>query len=143
MFSELWINKLFYGSQYFRSLSREKFKRIRSKWSLYPTFYHYFALCDQLWHSSIVIEHLCLNCSSVTAPIGATSFDENTICCKGRTSEINYIKSKPLKLSIRLYENFGWKYGYRYFIWNNGSGNKTGVPPPLHIPRVLKNTGDL
>lgn len=55
--------------------------------------------------------------------------NENTIRCKGRTAARSYMKAKPVKFGIRLYENVEWKSRYVHTLWDNGSGNKTGIPP--------------
>lgn len=78
--SEMWSTKMFCGLEDFRRvMSRDTFKLIRCTLRLYPSYDHDIAVRDPLWHSRIIMEHFCRNCASVAAPLGITSFDENTI----------------------------------------------------------------
>ena len=128
--SDYWSKKMFLGCPDFSSvMSREDFQKIRSSLTLHPKYVHESAVADPLWHSRHFLNHFIQNAASIAVPLGATSLDETTIRCKARTLARTCMKSKPTKHGIRFYSVVSWKEAYLHTLWDNGSGNETGLNP--------------
>lgn len=139
----MWSKKQFAGLEDCCAvMGRNRFKRIRSALRFYPSYDHYVAVRDPLWHSRLILQHLRRNCVKVAVPIGLMAYDENTIRCKGRTAARSYMKSKPIKFWIRFYATVDWKSRYIHTLWDNGSGNKTGIPPAVSYATEFKEMRD-
>jgi Transposase IS4 len=120
-------------------MSRDRFTEIQSSLKFYPEYNHAVAVVDPLWHSQIMLRHFMKNAASVAVPKGCSALDENTIHCKAHTGARSYMKSKPVKFGIRFYAVVGLKHAYVHSLWDNGSGNKTNVPPVQSYCKVFRD----
>lgn len=97
-------------------------------WCIYSEYIHNITCNDALWHSCSMFFY-----ASITRPqwlpSGFTSFNKNTMSCKQRTSAINYIMIKQIKLGIWLYAKVFWNSWYLYSISDNNGGNTGGNSP--------------
>ncbi len=135
---DYWSTKMFLGNEDFkRIISRDMFKEIRSNLKFYPEYDHAVAVVDPLWHSRVMLHHFMKNAASIAVPRGCSALDENTIRCKARTGARSYMKSKPVKFGIRFYAVVGCQHAYLHSLWDNGSGNKTNVPPGQSYCKVF------
>lgn len=137
---DYWSTKMFLGNVDFkRIMCRDRFKDIRSSLCFYPEYDHEIAVLDPLCHSRIMLQHFLKNASSVAVPKGCSAPDENTVRCKARTGARSYMKSKPVRFGIRFYAVVGSKHAYLHSLWDNGSGNKTNVPPEQMYCNVFRD----
>ena len=131
---DYWSKKKFLGSQDISSvMSRNTSCHTRLCLWFYPDEVNISVKRhDQLCHSRNILNHFLQNVVSIAIPDGPVAFDENTIRTKARTQAKSCIPSKPVKFGIRFYYVVGWKYAYLYLLWDNVSGNRTGLMAQIH-----------
>lgn len=83
------------------------------------------------------MEHFIKNLDTVAIPVGVSALDENTIRCKSLTSDRSFIKSMPVEFGKGYYFFVVLEALYLHTMWNNNSGNKSGIPPPVTYCAVL------
>ena len=130
--SDYWSTSLFQGHQDFkRVMSRDRFKEIRAALKFRPDGADDMTTrsTDPLWFARSIINKFQKCCAKVAVPIGVSALDENSTRTKARTAARSYMPSKPDKYAIRFYAVCGWKSTYLHSIWDNGSGNKSNIPP--------------
>lgn len=126
---EYWKNNMFQGHADFkRVMSRDDFLRIRGHLKLRPPAYsHDGAIHDPLWHSRSLMEYFLKQIATIAVPIGNAALDENTVRTTARTKAKSYIANKPQPYGIRFYAVVGSKFTYLHSMFDNGSGNTTGI----------------
>ncbi|OWZ14705.1 hypothetical protein PHMEG_00011776 [Phytophthora megakarya] len=129
---ELRSQKLFLGqSDFIQTMARNRFKSIRARFQVHiPGSVHVQRReQDPLWHSHGLMTQIQEKFAAVVVPVGALSLDENTVRINARSGAKTFMSSKPDKYGVRFYAVVGWKSLYAYFIWDNGSGNRTRTVP--------------
>lgn len=76
-------------------------------------------------------------CSLLAIPVGTCALYENTVRIKARTGDKSYLPNKPQPYGIRFYAVLGPKYTYLHNLFDNGSGNLTGISRPQEYTSVL------
>lgn len=132
---QYWCQKRFYRNNDIQNvMSRDRFQMIRANLrtgSCSPdTPSEPRAKLDPLYFARDLLQHFQKNSADVAVPDGASAFDENSARTRARTSCKTYMPCKPDKYGIRFYACVNWKSLYLHSMWDNGSGNKTGVSPP-------------
>ena len=122
-----------------RVMSRDAFETIRAyiKFRSNTDDEHDLASQDPLCRS--LLQHFQKHCAEIAVPYGTSALDENTARTKARTSARSYIKGKPDPYGIRFYAVVGWKNLYLSSIWDNGSGNTSGVPQAQAYCTIFRN----
>ena len=110
-------------------MSRNNFKDIRSALKCYPTYDVTVASADPLWHSRNMLNHFMKNCANIAVPHCVTSFDEIRIRCKARTLARTFMKNKPIRYGLTFYALVSWLEPYLFGLFDNRSGNSSGVYP--------------
>lgn len=67
-------------------MSRDRSMAIWASLRVYESYSHNIAVCNLLWHSRLMMDHMRYNAASVAVPTGVLSFDEITVRCNGRTT---------------------------------------------------------
>lgn len=119
-------------------MGQEAFINLRGSLSLYPDYDAKVAVVDHLWSCRYLLEHFFRNAATFVVQVGVSSLDENTVRCEGRNSARLYMKSKPIKIGIRLYAVVGWSHAYLHSIQDNGSGNITGLSLVQRYTKVFR-----
>lgn len=123
-----WCFKMFLQNPDFRRvLSRTDFSNFCGCVRLYPSYDNEVASKDPLWHSRVIMLAFNRNAASVAVPTGFQSLDELSVRCCARTTATTYIPNKPIKYGIRFYTVVGHNSKYIHSIFDNNSGNKTGL----------------
>jgi hypothetical protein len=73
------------------------------------------------------MEYFMKQIASIAVPIGTSALDENTVRTKACTKAKSYIANKPQPYGIQFYAVVGSKHTYLHSIYDNGSGNTTGI----------------
>ena len=134
-----WKKEMFAGHRDFKeTMSRDDFLFIRSNIVLRdPDDYsHEEASSDPLWHSRKILNHFQKNVSQIAVPMGTSALDEAGVRTKARTKASSYIANKPDKYAIRFYAVVGSQNAYLFNIFDNRSGNTSGVSPPEAFCRL-------
>lgn len=131
--SDYWSTKLFAGQEDFKkTMSRNDFCSKRAALQFHPPVdnvnNHFIALTNPLWHSRSFLHEFDKNCSKVAVPAGCSALDKNSAGASARSHAISYIPSKPDKYAVRFYSVVASSV-YCSSMWNNGSGNTTGICP--------------
>lgn len=122
---------MFFASPDFRnSMKWNTYQYIQKRFHLHSDLDHNIVYRDPSCHSPSLLDHFWKSSAEFAVPTTVTSFDENTISCKGWTSANIYTKSKPIKFDISLYGNIGLKSIYLDSISNNSSGNNWNFSSP-------------
>lgn len=138
---EYWKNGMFQGHGDFKKvMSRDDFSTIRSHVKLRPPNHNHESLIgDPLWHSRSTMDYFLKQAAAVAVPIGTCALDENTVRTKARTKAKSYIPNKPQPYGIRFYAVVGSKYTYLHSMFDNGSGNSTGISRPQAFVSVFRD----
>jgi hypothetical protein len=119
-----WKTDMFTGHDSFKScMSRDDFMSIRANLQLRPTYSHYEASSDPLWHCRSMLDHFQKNIAHLAVPLGTSALDEVSVRIKARTKASSFIANKPDKYAIKLYAVVGTKNTYLSSICDNRSGN--------------------
>ena len=130
---DYWSTEMFLGCPDFPNImSRNQFTNIRAHLKLTaPT-----VLAqdndnglDPLWHSRSMLQHFQSNIVKLAVSTGGSALDECTVWTKACTCARSYIKGKPHPYGIQFYAVVSSKHNYLFSLWDNGSGNKTGIHP--------------
>ena len=137
-----WRSGAFMGHDTFKdAMSRNRFLEIRAAVQFEATecYDAEMAHKDPLWFSRSLLEHFVRRCGAIAVPLGISALDENTCATKARTRAKTYSPNKPAKYGIRFYAVVGHKYCYLSSMFDNRSGNQTGIPAVRDFIRLFKN----
>ena len=76
-----------------------------------------------------MLHHFQKHCVFATVPRGSSALDEITVRYKAHSGARSYMKNQSSKVWHKVYTVIGLTDAYIHSIWDNGSGNKTNVPP--------------
>lgn len=114
---EYWKGGMFQGHSDFKKvMSRDDYTRIRSHVRLRPPRYSHDAV-----------------------PVGTSALDQNTLRTTARTRAKTYLPNKPQPYGIRFYAVVGSKFTYLHSMFDNGSGNNTGISRPQAYAALFRN----
>lgn len=122
---------MFLGNNDFSNvITRNDFSDIRRCVRLYPSYDNDVVCRDPLWHSRVVMNSFFRSTANIAVPKKRVQkLDKLSVRCSARTTAKTYMPNKPLKFGIIFYAIVGNYSRYIHSIWDNNSGNKTGISP--------------
>lgn len=135
---QLWTPRIFGGHPDFpRVMARYRFEELRGSLRVVPTevIEEHNGSLDKRERQGPPVGYsfttfaFLRNRAETAVPTGASALDENSMPSKGRSPSISYIPSKTDKYAVRFYAVVGKQYNYLHTMFDNGSGNLTGICP--------------
>jgi hypothetical protein len=125
-----WASGAFLGHETFReTMYKNRFGEIRScvRFEAKELYDPVNANNDPLWFAQSLLDNFIRRSAELAVPVGISALDENTCATKARTRAKTYSPNKPAKYGIRFYAVVGHKYCYLTSMFDNRTGNGTGV----------------
>lgn len=128
------------GNEYFKNcVGRDQLLWIIRCLKSYPICDYSLELRDPLCHSRLMLEGFGNNSTTLAVLTRASSLNENTVRCKGRTAARSDMKNKSVRLGLPFYAVARCKDAQWHTMWDKGSRNTTGVPPvEAYVTRYLQ-----